>query len=156
MNLERGFRRLVLTISVAGVAVGLGVTGSGIYGTIQWVTATNNRVACMEKAPTVEEFRRLPDFYKPEGKKLEDVDALKEWTEAVRSHRFLEGCKFPRRNDVPRSVFRGISRGNFENSQSYSLVMLPLILGLSFTACLGAIPWGVFYLVRWIVQGFIE
>src|SRR5262245_43598110 len=40
------------------------------------------------------------------------------------------------------------------SNESYALAILPLIGGLILSAALGAIPWGVFYLVRWIVQGF--
>jgi hypothetical protein len=39
-------------------------------------------------------------------------------------------------------------------SGSYGLAMFPIVWGVILSACLGAIPWGVFYLARWIVQGF--
>jgi len=39
-------------------------------------------------------------------------------------------------------------------NQSYSLVLVPLIEGIIVTTFLGAVPWGLFYLVRWIIQGF--
>jgi len=41
----------------------------------------------------------------PEEKRLDDVDALKEWTEAARRHRIFEG------DDLPIPVARWISRG---------------------------------------------
>ncbi len=37
---------------------------------------------------------------------------------------------------------------------SYTLVLLSVILGLVLSAAARAVPWGAFYLVRWIARGF--
>ena len=42
----------------------------------------------------------------------------------------------------------------YTDQQTVWLALLPLIWGTLLSLGLGAIPWGVFYLVRWIVQGF--
>jgi hypothetical protein len=40
------------------------------------------------------------------------------------------------------------------STESYTMALRPLISGISVSTLLGAIPWGVFYLMRWIVHGF--
>ncbi len=37
---------------------------------------------------------------------------------------------------------------------SYWLLIFPLGLGSLLTAILGALPWGGFYLMRWVARGF--
>src|SRR5262249_22589637 len=90
MNLDRGFRRLVLSISLAGVAVGLVVTGYDTCQTIRYVSQHKEVGRCVNNAlarrATVEDFKRLPDWMKPRvspGEKVDEVEGLKRWNDSV-------------------------------------------------------------------------
>jgi hypothetical protein len=94
MNLERGFRRLVLTVSLAVAGAGLVVTAYDTYKTIRHVRATNEFVACSEEAehrtPTAEDFTSLPEEWRPKivpPEKLDDAERLKSWIEKARGYR---------------------------------------------------------------------
>ena len=50
MNLEAGFRRLALTISIVGVVFGLVVTGYDTYKTVLHVKFNKDSQDCFEKA----------------------------------------------------------------------------------------------------------
>ena len=186
MNLEGGFRRVVLTISFAATGAGLAVTGYDTYKTAQYVRATNEFVACSEETkywtPTLEDFKMLPDTARPvatvEAKigdvelgppsgppdeKMSDAERSR-WTQAARNYRSMRRCDifvgFPAHLDRAMKLWYGTSWlplwATSPSSQSYSLALLPLIWGVLITTGLGALPWGMFYLVRWIVQGFSD
>jgi hypothetical protein len=172
MNLERGFRRLVLTVSFAAASAGLVVTGYDTYKTVQYVSGNKNLVECVKATeswtPTVEDFKLLPDEWRPRAApKLDDVERLKRWTEAARGYRvgncghFLDGIAIPAHLDRPWELTNKLlwyTTGWFPpwHSASYTLALLPLILGVLVSTGLGLMPWGVFYLVCWVVRGFRE
>lgn len=133
MNLERGFRRLTLTISLAAIIGGLLLTVYTIHRTIIYVSGMRAFMACSEDPKGVAEVcasilvnSAIPDLYRRLGFFWWD------WRDSL-----LE-------------LFFSMT------NQSYSLVLIPLIDGIIVTTFLGAIPWGLFYLVRWIVRGFNE
>ncbi len=149
MNLERGLRRVVLTVSFAAIGAGLAVTTYDTYETVRYVSATKEFVACSKEAkswtPTMEDLKPLPDM----------------WEEAARQFKLERkqgGCGYilvaaPAHLD--RLWFPSWA-ANSMTSESYTLAVLPIIWGVFVSAGLGAIPWGIFHLVRWIVQGFSD
>lgn len=140
MNLERGFRRLTLTISLAAVTAGLILTVYAVHRTVIHVTGMRAFMACSEDPKLLgeaclsilvnsaipEPFGRLID--PPPGHAFFWLDWL----------------------DSLLSLFFSMT------NQSYTLVLVPLIEGIILTTFLGAIPWGLFYLTRWIVRGFSD
>ncbi len=85
MNLERGLRRVVLTVFFAAIGAGLTVTSYDAYKTVRYVSATKEFVACSKAVkswtPTAEDLKPLPDV----------------WDEAARQfklERKQEGCSY--------------------------------------------------------------
>jgi hypothetical protein len=169
MNLERGFRRLVLTVSLAVAGAGLVVTAYDTYKTIRYVRATNEFVACSEEAehrtPTAEDFTSLPEEWRPKivpPEKLDDAERLKSWIEKARDYR-QHLCGYILIT-LPVHLDRAIQLwyetdwlplwATSPSGQSYSLALLPLFWGIVMSSGFSALPWGVFYLLRWIVHGF--
>lgn len=165
MNLERGFRRLVVTISFAAATAGLVVTGYDTYKTFRYVSANKKYAACIKEAtswtPTVEDFLNcLTESKLPELLSYHRFVArsVPRWAKRVQGAN--RGTYDPSIINDPRFADLSAAEqakilGNLSN-ESYTLALLPLIWGILLTTGLGAIPWGVFYLVRWIVQGFKE
>lgn len=170
MNLEQGFRRIVLTVSFAAASAGLVITGYDTYKTVQYVSGNKNFMDCAKATeswtPTVEDFKLLPDERRPRAApKLDDVERLKRWTKAARDYRllncgyFLNGIALPAHLDRAWKLTFNLlwyTTGWIPpwHTTTYTTVLLPLIWGFLVSTGLGAIPWGVFYLVRWIVRGF--
>lgn len=159
MNLERGFRRVVLAASVALVCTGLGVTAYGGYVTYRSVSdnlailsGSKDRGAVAE-ACIRDTARRI----------VQDVDAgrLSLRDPGYDQHRdnLLARCEerlgFKRWYRVwPVPLYARLPVWATGKYTSYGLVGRPLLWGLLLTAGLGAVPWGAFYLVRWIARGF--
>jgi hypothetical protein len=186
MNLEKGLRRVVLTVSLAAAGASLVVTGYDTYKTTRYVLATNEFVACSEETeqwtPTVEEFKMLPDAARPvatvEAKigdvemgprsgppdeKMSDAERSR-WTQAARNYRSMRcgdiRVSLPAHLDRAMKLWYGTSWlplwATSPSNQSYSLALLPLIWGVLISTGLGALPWCMFYIARWIVQGFSD
>jgi hypothetical protein len=146
MNLERGFRRIVLTISFAAASAGLVVTAYDTYEYIEYVSGKKNWVACVEEIHS----RTLTE---------EDF-----WVKAARED-LLSDCKHFS-TDRPTPFFPAMTQWYTTGREynpvlrvwitppSYTPALVVFIGGILASTGLGAIPWGVFYLVRWILQGF--
>lgn len=148
MNLERGLRRITLTISLAALIAGLLVTGYDTYRIVQHVSAMQEYGACLREA---ESFPDKPD------KACNLMD---------RNSKEL-GCYYILNNSAANRLWPThlgyvlqftivwapslATNGEYE---LYTMALLPLIIGVLLSTGLAAIPWGVFYLVRWIVYGF--
>ena len=117
--------------------------------------------------PTVEDFKRLPDEWKPRiapGQKPDDVERFNGWTKAARAYRdsncfdLVAGLGWPEHLDRAMKLWYSTDWiplwATSMSNQDYTLALLPLIWGVLVSTGLGAIPWGVFYLVRWIAWGF--
>src|SRR5215471_124907 len=131
MNLERGFHRITLAISLAAAIGGLVVTGYETYETVQFVSATKLFLKCSDdehKLPSSQWTGSCLEVLQSEPEHLTVLAPLTIWppqTWRVQMHR-----------------------------ASFPLALLPLIVGILTSALLGLVPWDVLYLVRWIVHGF--
>ncbi len=133
MNLETGFRRITLSISLATLVAGVTVTVYDTYETVQYVSATKLFLECAkdeDKLPSSQRTGSCLYVLRAEPKHLTALLPITSW--------------------LPQSWDEHM------HSASYPLALLPLIVGILASAGFGAIPWGVFYLVRWIVQGFSD
>jgi len=154
MNLERGFRRLVMTISLAAASAGLLVTGYNTYKTVQYVSANKKNAACITEAQSkakswtdVEEADVLKQI-KEDNPHLSD-ESVRLLLEMSRSK--SRDCRLPK-PEYPTTVLYEVPL----NAEAYYAGLVPLIWGILVSTGLAAIPWGVFYLVRWIAHGFKE
>ena len=184
MNVERGFRRVVLTLSLAFGGAGLAVTVYDVYKTTRYVDATDKFVACFDEAehwtPTMEDFKMLPNSARPvatvearigdtelgppsgpPAEEMSDTERSR-WTQAARNYRSMS-CGGIRRSlpahlDRAMKLWYGTSWlplwATGPSSQSYSLALLPFVWGIIISTGVGALPWGLFYLTRWIGRGF--
>jgi hypothetical protein len=145
MNLERGFRRIVLTISFTAASAGLVVTAYDIYKYIEYVSGIKKWVACVEeihsRTPTEEEFWTKFGRKGPSDCEHFSTDrptpffpVMTHWTTTFYSYDSVAGFSIT----LP----------------SYTPTLVLFIWGVLVSTGLGAIPWGVFYLARWIVHGF--
>ena len=133
MNLERGVRRLTRTISLAAIIAGLLLMVYATHRTITYVSGMRAFMACSEDPKSVAEVC---------------ASILIRANSAIpEPYRRLGFFWWNWRDSLLDFFFR-------MTNQSYSLVLIPLIGGFIVTPFIGAIPWGLFYLVRWIVQGF--
>jgi len=57
-------------------------------------------------------------------------------------------------DELTQAILQGQAERAAMSTESYTMALRPLISGLFVSTVLGAIPWGVFYLMRWIVHGF--
>gem|GEM_PF-3921188 len=105
------------------------MTGYEIYKTVQYVSATNNFMECSHA-------------------KLDPFVCFAYFASTHYSTFFIDVPSYW----LPFSSYWAAGM----NTQSYTLALLPLIWGTLLSLGLGAIPWGVFYLVRWIAWGFKE
>lgn len=228
LNLERGFRRVVTTLSIALVCVGLGLTGYESYLTVQYVSAygewsrsSERRLACL-RATDAQADRTIPPArdltlrrWRAYQRHVEEAlrEAQKDsWAlpnPAKERSNMEQLQEVLRRYDsdfaaapaeVERLLVFALIKSHEEKlhpeqieeerwwrwayvpfSEKYSecphadalppwcepclwgvpwdgdsneMVVFPLILGLVLSAGLGALPWGVFCILRWIARGF--
>src|SRR5207249_1927281 len=63
MNLERGFRRLTFSVSLAALGVALGLTAFDMLRVVRYVSAEKRSYACVREAtswaPTADDFARV-------------------------------------------------------------------------------------------------
>lgn len=164
LNLERGFRRITFVVSLAvlGLACRLIAWPAvvNVLDALSWVKLPHRFVVQTNAGPylvgstramTNDQLRLLflREEIDPNGDErinLLHVDLATTAREFVgRSDSWDDLLKIPRGHAIispPRPVWWGIS-----------VFLLPYLVG---TIGLAFIPWGVFYLVRWIVRGFKE
>ena len=107
------------------------MTGYDTYETVQYVSATKLFLECAEADDKLPQSQRTGDclyVLRAEPKHLIALMSVTSW--------------------LPQSWET--------HSASYTLALLPLIVGIPASVGFGMVPWGVFYLVRWIVRGFRE
>src|SRR5262245_47723420 len=107
MNLERGFRRTTLAISLAAAIGGLVVTGYETYETVQFVSATKLFLKCSDdehKLPSSQWTGSCLDVLQSEPKHLTALLPITIW--------------------LPQSWSEQM------HSASYPLALLPLIVGI--------------------------
>ena len=151
-----------------GVVFGLVVTSYDTYKTVLHVRFNNEWGQCVKQAeqwvPSPGD-KTFPGEWEPERKAIIPLDDLPSRTFYARYYlASLCDDHFRGLAGLPAHLHRAIRSwdnaflvplwAESPSNQSYALAILPLIWGLILSAALGAIPWGVFYLVRWIVQGF--
>ncbi len=146
MKFERGFRRLTLTISLAAVIVGLLVTAYAIRLTVVSVSGMRAFMACGQDTGLLSNMSTHPETC---------AAILANSTIPEPFHRLItpyvgEAFFWWEWLDSLLSLFFSMT------TESYTLVFTPLIEGIIATTLLGVAPWGMFYLVRWIVQGFTD
>lgn len=114
MNLERGFRRATLAVSVAAFCAGLGLTAYDPYATVEFTSA----------------LKRL------------------------RSQRY---SKPPSTTNEPKSGHIGgttLTLEDFDREPEPPKPLLVLVSCVILSVGSAAVPWSLFYFVRWIVRGF--
>ena len=144
MNLERGFRRIVLTISLTAAGAGLVVTVYDTYKTAQYVSANKKYAPCITEAdqlPTDDVIQKI----------MKDNPGVSR-ENAILAYIAARERLCPEYPEYPMTLWYKVPL----DAESYMLALLPLLWGVLVIAGLGAIPWGLFYLVRWFVQGFKE
>jgi hypothetical protein len=141
VNLEHGFRRITLVVSLAALIAGLAVTIYAIRLTV--ISVSLVKAHDFEAVPCDPEitakgvlFCFNTDIPKPFGRFI--------------APRFGEEVFWYNWLDSSLSLFFRMT------SDSYSLVLFPLIEGVVGTTFISLVPWSVFYLVRWIAHGFKE
>jgi hypothetical protein len=145
MNLERGFRRLVVTVSFAAASVGLLVTRYDTYRTVKFVSGTNRFVACSEDPKLLNLTVPIEGVSVPYCLTILSDAGLPDHLKHVIAPP-ISACPCWWIDWLPDTV----------TTSSYTLALLPLIGGVLMSTGLGVLPWAAFYLVRWIVQGFKE
>ena len=146
MKFERGFRRLTLTISFAAVIVGLLVTAYAIRLTVVSVSGTRAFMACSEDTGPLSKMSGHAEICAA----ILVNSAIPEPFHRLITPYVGEAFFWWEWLDSLLSLFFSMT------TESYTLVFTPLIEGIIATTFLGVAPWGVFYLVRWIVQGFSD
>jgi len=139
MNLERGFRRITLVVSLAAVIAGLATTAYAIRLTVISVSLMKSQdleaVPCDDPERTARGWLCWnTDIPKPFGRFI--------------APRFGEEVFWWIWLDSLLSLFFRMT------TDSYSLVLFPLIEGIVGTTFIGLVPWGMYRLGRWIAYGF--
>lgn len=151
-NLERGIRRITLAVSIAVFLIG---TGGTVY-TVYRVLDYHQRVEEARRYREAAERCELKEAARakarpPELKPKRDADGL--WILPQRNRLLLE--------DLPNPwcrMLRGWARG--PGIPLYGWWLWPpaqiALAGMAISVGLAAVPWGLFYLGRWIAHGFLK
>ena len=146
VNAERGFRRVVLAASVAALCLGLGAVGLLTFKAARVQSAQNWYTACVRHAGH--------DLWKPGLQGAEWQRAY----EATPKH-VLDDCRlaadFPE-YAFPDAVFDAFNILGFSSLDwpVSKVLALSVAIGAALSAGVAAVPWGVFYLARWVARGF--
>lgn len=160
MNLERGFKRIVLVLSV------ITALGSGVFALAESNSYFGRRAECA---------KALNAWWRKNEAAQDKIESLAR--EKIREREEELQHKWPRRRITGREMeeirsqaereivgsppggwecvpFIEYARAREHERDPYGPLIMTAIITALATAIGGAVPWGLFYLVLWILRGF--
>jgi len=146
MNLERGFCRIVGTVSLAFFFAALGLTGYITYRGAYFLSANATYRKCVRQAGY--------DLWVPG---LRGEEELARERKMGQQQGVFYRCRLKANfsKDSPPNVLYGLWGDVWTEWSLGKFILLTSGIGVMLSVAAVAITWGVFYLIRWIARGFL-